>query len=226
MYLSDRDLNWAIRQKQLLIVPPPSPADVGPTSIDLHLDRVEEAKVWNVAKFKETAKRLGHGDFPELRIGTFDYKAVAGTYQMPPRTVKRSSDTEDLVFRRGDEIIVRPQGFVLWQTKEMVGTPEQGAHLICFVDGKSTRARTGLLVHMTAPTIHAGWGAWPVTLEIANLGPFHFILKEDDVIAQVTVATISSVPEKSMARPVRRRPGNCTLVVRERRRKAGRQADE
>jgi hypothetical protein len=51
---------------------------------------------------------------------------------------------------------------------------------------------------MTAPTIHAAWGAWNITLEIANLGPFHLVLKEDDVIAQITVATISSVPEKNM----------------------------
>ncbi len=37
-----------------------------------------------------------------------------------------------------------------------------------------------------------------VTLEIGNLGPFDFVLKEDDVIAQITVAMISSVPEKTM----------------------------
>jgi dCTP deaminase len=103
-----------------------------------------------------------------------------------------------LVFRRGDDIIIRPHGFVLWQTKEKVGTPEEGARYICFVEGKSTKARTGIVVHMTAPTIHAAWGAWNVTLEIGNLGPFDIVLKEDDVIAQLTVAMISSVPEKTM----------------------------
>ena len=46
---------------------------------------------------------------------------------------------------------------------------------------------------MTAPTIHAKW-AGQVTLEIANLGPFDFVLEEGDVIAQVTVARITSVP--------------------------------
>jgi dCTP deaminase len=102
------------------------------------------------------------------------------------------------VFRRDRQIIIRPLGFVLWQTKEVVGTPKDDADLILFIDGKSTRtARTGVLVHLTAPTIHAGW-AGQVTLEIANIGPFDIVLQEDDVIAQVTVATISSIPKVSM----------------------------
>jgi deoxycytidine triphosphate deaminase len=199
MFLSDRDLEWAIARGHLIVESTSrKPRAIGPTSIDLHLDRVEEAKVWDIAKFKEQNRKLGHGDFPELPIGTFDYKAFAGEFQKSPPTVLGSEDTADLVFRRGHEIIVRPGGFVLWQTKERVGTPEEGAQLICFVDGKSTKARTGIVIHMTAPTIHAAWGAWPVTLEIANLGPFHFVLKEDDAIAQITVATISSVPAKTM----------------------------
>jgi dCTP deaminase len=202
MFLSDRDLRHAIEHGLLIVSPyPGKPTQIGPTSIDLHLDKVEEAKVWNIPKFREQNKRLGHGDVPELRIGTFDYKAVAGEFQKEPRLTKKDEPPpppDELVYRRGDSIIVRPGGFVLWQTKERVGTPEEGAQLICFVDGKSTRARTGLVVHMTAPTIHASWGAWPVTLEIANHGPFYFVLEENDAIAQITVATISSIPEKTM----------------------------
>ncbi len=199
MFLSDRDLKWEIKNGQLIVAHgPDKPMDIGPTSIDLHLDKVEEAKVWDIPKFKESTKAMGHGDFPELRIGTFDYTKVAGQFLKEPKKVKPAEECDELVFRRGDEIVVRPHGFLLWQTKERVGTPEEGAQLICFVDGKSTKARTGIVVHMTAPTIHAAWGAWPVTLEIGNLGPFYLVLKEDDAIAQITVATISSIPDKSM----------------------------
>jgi dCTP deaminase len=94
--------------------------------------------------------------------------------------------------------LVRPVGFLLWQTKEKIGTTLHNPQSICFVDGKSTRARTGILVHLTAPTIHAGWKG-NVVLEIVNLGPFTFVLREDDVIAQLTVATISSSPQQSHA---------------------------
>lgn len=198
MFLSDRDLLWAIEKGHLIVTPLPGRKEVGPTSIDLHLDSADQAKVWDIPKFKQKSKDLGHGDAPELRIGSFDYKAVAGEFQKSPKVVRSGDETDELVFRRGNEIIVRPRGFVLWQTKEKVGTPEEGARYICFVDGKSTKARTGLVVHMTAPTIHAAWGAWNVTLEIGNLGPFDFVLKEDDAIAQITVAMISSVPEQTM----------------------------
>jgi dCTP deaminase len=197
MYLSDRDLVWAIKNGQLLVVGGPTPPLIGPTSIDLHLDSADQAKVWDIPKFCAQNKKLGMGHVPELRIGAFEYQEFAGEFQRQPKDEKEANN-EDLVFRRGGQIIVKPGGFLLWQTKERVGTPEEGAQLICFVDGKSTRARTGIVVHMTAPTIHAAWGAWNITLEIANHGPFHFVLEEDDVIAQITVATISSIPDKTM----------------------------
>jgi deoxycytidine triphosphate deaminase len=51
MFLSDRDLLWAIAHGQLIVIPPPDkPKQIGPTSIDLHLDRIEEAKVWDIPK--------------------------------------------------------------------------------------------------------------------------------------------------------------------------------
>ncbi len=55
-------------------------------------------------------------------------------------------------------------------------------------------ARTGIIVHFTAPTIHTSWQG-KIVPEIANHGPFHFVLEENAVIAQLTVATISSPPD-------------------------------
>ena len=92
-------------------------------------------------------------------------------------------------------MILRPTGFFLWQTKEVAGTRAEKARFICFINGKSTRSRLGLLVHLTAPTIDAGWWG-KVTLEIVNLGPFDLELKEDDAIAQLVVAMMSSPPVK------------------------------
>ncbi len=190
MYLSDRDLRWAIECGRLIVDPPPQ--RIESTSIDLHLDSVDEAKVWDVAAFGDEASVTGQ-ERSELRIGKFDYRRFSGRYLKPPPP----KGANELVFKRGNQIVVRPRGFILWQTKETVGTPEEGANLICFIDGKSTKARTGLLVHLTAPTIHASWSG-KVTLEIANLGPFEFVLEEDDVIAQITVAMVTSIPAQNM----------------------------
>ncbi len=191
MYLSDRDILWAV-EKGTLVIRPQSKVD--PTSIDLHLDRVEEAQIWDTDKIIERNQAAGK-DEPEVHLGTFHYVKFSGEYLRPPPPYRRG-DRSDKVCRRGNEIIVRPGGFLLWQTKEEVGTPLDNAQYICFVDGKSTRARAGIVVHLTAPTIHAAWFG-KVVLEIANLGPFTFVLLEDDVIAQLTVATISSIPQRS-----------------------------
>lgn len=185
--------------KGSLIIRPPdgvSPPKVDPTSIDLRLDQVSEAKIWDMAAISHRNKREGLGE-SELRLGSFKFGLFADEYLTSPPLLKKSQQT-DLVCLRGDEVLVRPGGFLLWQTKEKIGTPKENAQYICFIDGKSTRARTGILVHLTAPTIHAGWSG-NVVLEIVNLGPFTFILQEDEVIAQLTVATISSTPRQTHA---------------------------
>jgi dCTP deaminase len=193
MYLSDRDINAAIAARTL-IVKPRTPA--GPTSVDLHLDKVGTAKIWDIKALAE--HNALHGlESRELHIAKTNYPQIAAQYLVPPPKQKSSLAT-DLVVRRDDRIIIRPFGFVLWQTKETIGTPEESPKYICFIDGKSTRARSGLLVHLTAPTIHAGWSG-KVTLEMSNLGPFDIVLQENDVVAQIVIAEISSPPLNSMA---------------------------
>jgi dCTP deaminase len=186
MFLSDRDLEFAVKTKQLIVSPPPTEYDT--TSIDLHLDRIETAKVWNVAAFEDQQKTSGSD--PWLRVGGFRHETFAKQFHLPI-----PEDTSQPVFRDGTKVILKPHGFFVWQTAEAVGTPEEDSRLMCFLDGKSTRARVGLLVHMTAPNIHAGWWG-QITLEISNLGPFTLALKQGDAVCQIVVATISSPPVK------------------------------
>jgi dCTP deaminase len=185
MFLSGRDLEYAVDLEDLIVSP--RPESFGASGIDLHLDTIDEAKVWDVEKRRAVRT-------PSIRLGHFDYKQFAEQFAvgapLKPRSGKRLS-----VYRADNSVIVSPGGFFLWQTKEAVGTPTAKARYICFINGKSTRARLGLLIHMTAPTIDAGWWG-KVTLEIANLGPFEIELREDDAIAQLVVAMISSPPQE------------------------------
>ena len=193
MYLSDVDLREAIESGKLIFEPKPDKIDA--TSIDLHLDKIEEAKIWNIDKFTDDERAAGRHR-PELRIGQYSLAKFSTRYLTEaPLYSEKSSE---LVQKRMNQIIVRKGGFLLWQTKEKAGTPPDGAELICFVDGKSTRARAGIVVHLTAPTIHSSW-AGKIVLEIANLGPFDIVLQEDDVIAQLTVARITSSPQRTMS---------------------------
>ena len=63
--------------------------------------------------------------------------------------------------------------FVLGRTRERVYLPipdEGECCLAARIEGKSSRARMGLLVHLTAPTVHAGFEG-TLALEMINLGP-------------------------------------------------------
>ena len=195
MFLSDRDIKFALQNQQLIVIPPPAKIDT--CSFDVHLDKIEQAKVWNVKKYEEMQSQCGGDRYLGVGSPTYSHQKFHDEYGMPIPVKRDVKDVapKALVYVDGEKVVVEPGGFFLWQTKEAIGTPEIDPRFICFINGKSTRARAGLLVHMTAPTIEAGW--WGnVVLEICNLGPFVLSLKEDDRIAQITVAAISCFPEK------------------------------
>lgn len=63
---------------------------------------------------------------------------------------------------------IHPGGFVLGETLERVEVP---LHLAAWVEGKSSLARLGMMVHITAPKIDPGYEG-TITLEMFNLGRF------------------------------------------------------
>jgi dCTP deaminase len=190
VYLSDVDLRQAVQCGDLIVKPLPD-KEIGSTSIDLHLDSVEQAKVWDFEAIAKHNKDMGHPP-KELHIARMNYATVSRQFMTLPPSEDDAKEN-DLVFRRGNSIILHPYGFVIWQTKEIAGTPEENPRYICFIDGKSTRSRTGLIVHLTAPTVHAGWNG-NLTLEMTNVGPLDLVLFEGDAVVQLTVARLSWPP--------------------------------
>jgi dCTP deaminase len=73
---------------------------------------------------------------------------------------------------------------------------QTNACLAARIEGKSSRARCGLLVHFTAPTVHPGWDG-PLALEMINLGPVPFLLKLGMPIAQLIVEEVQALPASS-----------------------------
>jgi dCTP deaminase len=81
--------------------------------------------------------------------------------------------------------------FVLGRTLEKIGLPidKEQPYLAARIEGKSSRARCGVLIHFTAPTVHPDWeGA--LTLEMINLGPTIFLLRPEMPIAQLIVEQV------------------------------------
>ena len=86
---------------------------------------------------------------------------------------------------------LEPHQLILGRTLERIDLPtDRGTpHLAARIEGKSSWARCGLMVHFTAPTVHPGW-AGPLTLEIINLGPMSFVLRPAMRIAQLIVEEV------------------------------------
>lgn len=85
--------------------------------------------------------------------------------------------------------------FVLGRTLERVELPirSRGTCLAARIEGRSSYARCGMLVHFTAPTIHAGF-AGTITLEIVNLGPLPIMLTPGAPICQLIIEQVDGVP--------------------------------
>ena len=92
---------------------------------------------------------------------------------------------------------LQPQQFVLGKTVERVGLPiREECTLAARVEGRSSFARCGLLVHFTAPTIHAGFEG-TITLEMMNLGIYPIMLYEGLHICQLIVERVDGTPQSN-----------------------------
>ena len=101
----------------------------------------------------------------------------------------------------GDGYPLAPGGFILGFTVEKVSIPHD-CRIAARVEGKSSLARIGLGVHITAPTIHAGFGAeagkpiLPIQLEIFNLGPWKIYLRGGMRICQLIFEEVREAPSQ------------------------------
>lgn len=67
------------------------------------------------------------------------------------------------------------------------------SHRKARVEGRSSLARQGLIVHFTAPTIHTDFNG-TITLEMINLGKMPLILTPGMRICQLIIESVIGVP--------------------------------
>ena len=94
-----------------------------------------------------------------------------------------------------DGYVLKQQEFILGWTAEYVDL-KYDARIAARVEGKSSLARLGVVVHMTAPTIHAGFEG-QIRLEIANYGLFPIRLRPNMRICQLIFELTLGAPEKA-----------------------------
>ena len=183
MILSDRGIQAAIARRALKISPHPASEAWSSTAVDLRL--AKELVFWN---------RPGGAGVEAVVCPThseYNFDTVRDTYS------RRIDIPEDgYVFKSGT--------FLLGWTIEQIQLPHP-SRLAARVEGKSSLARLGIGVHVTAPTIHAGFGykkgddaypGSPLQLEMWNVGPLDVKLVEGMRICQLIFELVDGTPEK------------------------------
>ena len=100
------------------------PPKIDPTSIDLRLDHIDEAKIWDIKAYDSHVGVTGEQE-PILHVGSLRYKIGDLTKFLisPPECDNHNHSYK--VYRQRHKIFVRTGGFLLWQTKEIIGTPDK-----------------------------------------------------------------------------------------------------
>jgi dCTP deaminase len=139
-----------------------------------------------------------------LRLGQELSIPLPGTYSFD---LARGGQLSAFLSRNSEKISIPeaghaldPRELVLGITLESVSLPveheinrQTDTCLAARIEGRSSIARCGVLVHFTAPTVHPGFEG-RLTLEIINLGPVPFILRPGMAIAQLIVEEVQGIP--------------------------------
>ena len=172
MILTDREIRIALEEEHIIVSPQPDlSVAVTSTAMDLTLGKV----------FKTWPKVNGMS----IRPGDKDYK-----YSDFAKLQEKW--TESPFFP------LKPKAFVLAWTAETVALPEK-SKIAARVEGKSSLSRLGISIHVTAPTIHAGFRG-EIQLEMFNFSENVVILDPGMWVCQLIFEQTYGTPERGYDR--------------------------
>lgn len=174
MILSSVDITKALKNNSLIIDPLPERSSIDSSAVDLRIG--EPFFVWNNDLVRQ------QGVHVNVNLDSFKYQTLAGPFL---KEVAKDSN---------GQYTIEPNTFYLSATHERVYLPIK-SRLAARVEGKSSLARLGLVIHMTAPTIHCGFDG-VITLEIFNYGPFPLRVSPGRTrVCQLIIEKLSSTPK-------------------------------
>jgi dCTP deaminase len=180
--LSDQGIKAALKEGQIEIDPSPREDLYTTSAVDLTLG--DQFQAWN-------DEILGvEGTRHELNLEESKYQRIARAY------IKALDLEKDgcFLFPPFREL----PSHILAKTRERIHL-KPGSRLAARVEGRSSLARLGVIVHLTAPTVHAGFNG-TITLEMINHGPFYLRLTPGKTrICQIIFERLETDPEREIA---------------------------
>jgi len=183
MILSDREIENALSQCLIFIDPLPDKQQYTTSALDLRFGN----ELYELTTIEELDSQEPRGAHRPLIIDL----ANVSTAELFHKYAKPINAEKDGTF------ILQPNKFVLGLTLEKVYLPEK-SKLAARVEGRSTLARLGLVVHFTAPTIHCGFSG-RIALEMYNFGCYPLILTPGSLpICQLIFERLGSRPKRKI----------------------------
>ncbi|MEO5354051.1 MAG: dCTP deaminase [Magnetococcus sp. XQGC-1] len=163
MRLSDVDIRKMMQAGEIEFSPFPSDECFGSFSVDV---------------------RLGHAFqvFQLTQIPFLDLSDAKGAYSISKNMMREMRIADDELF------FLHPGEFALGMTLERIRI---GDSLVGWLDGRSSLARVGLMVHITAHSIDPGWDG-NITFEFFNAGKLPLAMKAGMRIGAVSFEQLSS----------------------------------
>lgn len=174
MRLCDKDIEQYLDDEKIIISPKPDSSMISGVSVDI---------------------RLGN-EFRVFQDHTAPYIDLSGP-KAEMQQAMNSVMSDEIVIDDGDAFFLHPGELALAVTYESVTLPD---NIVGWLDGRSSLARLGLMVHVTAHRIDPGWSG-QIVLEFYNSGKLPLALRPKMKIAALNFETMSS----SAARPYNKR---------------------
>lgn len=174
MRLCDKDIEQYLDEDKIIISPKPDSSMISGVSVDI---------------------RLGN-EFRVFQDHTAPFIDLSG----PKAEMQQAMDSvmsDEIIIADGDAFFLHPGELALAVTYESVTLPD---NIVGWLDGRSSLARLGLMVHVTAHRIDPGWSG-QIVLEFYNSGKLPLALRPKMKIAALNFETMSS----SAARPYNKR---------------------
>ncbi|CAH9058962.1 dCTP deaminase [Pseudoalteromonas holothuriae] len=168
MRLSDKHIKQAVAEQKIIIEPAPSEDMISGITVDL---------------------RLGN----KFRVFQ-DYGAPYVDLSGPKDQLNAAMESimsDEIVLEDGQAFFLHPGQLALAMTYESVTLP---ADLVGWLDGRSSLARLGLMVHVTAHRIDPGW-AGNIVLEFYNSGKLPLALRPKMKIGALSFETMTSAAD-------------------------------
>ncbi len=168
MRLSDTHIKEYIKEQKIVIEPTPSDDMISGVTVDLTLGN----------------------KFRVFQDHAAPYVDLSGPKELVNAAME-SIMSDEIVIEDGEAFFLHPGELALAITHESVTLPRD---IVGWLDGRSSLARLGLMVHVTAHRIDPGWSG-NIVLEFYNSGKLPLALRPNMKIGAMSFETMSGPAE-------------------------------